>query len=197
LLGRLRDWQDDASWTRFFDTYGPIILAVAVKSGLNTDDAEEVVQETSVAVAKQIQKFDYDPGKGAFKSWLLTIARSKIVDRWRQQQRRVPIAERAQAVDSQTTLIERLPDQNAIAAEEIWDEEWRSNLMEASRERLKASANPRHFQVFDCLVNKGWEPAIVAEKLNVKVDQVYVIKQRMTAQLKDEVDRLRREWGEE
>jgi RNA polymerase sigma-70 factor (ECF subfamily) len=196
LIGRLRDWGDNNSWTTFFDTYGPIIYAVAVKSGLSPAEAEDVVQETVLSVARQMPGFVYDRAKGSFKSWLLTIARSKIVDRWRKSNRSPAIAAPQSESESGTQWIERLPDESHLATELMWEREWQDHLLEAARQRVKASADPRHYQVFDCYVNKGWAPGTVAEKLQVKVEQVYVIKQRIVARLRDEVAKLKEEWRE-
>ena len=196
LLCRLRDWEDESSWSHFFETYGPVIYGVALKAGLSREDAEEVVQETVITVAKRVKEFQYDRTKGSFKSWLLTVARSKMVDRWRKHQRQPHLINPATEVDRQTKFIDRAADAKTLAPDKLWDDEWRTNLISAAQERLKTLANPRHFQVFDCLVNKGWAPEVIAEKLKIKVEQVYVIRQRLTAQLKTEVDLLRAEWGE-
>src|SRR5690349_16319564 len=64
LLGRLKDWDDEASWSDFFETYGRLIFRVASKSGLRPAEAEDVVQETVVAVAKHIRAFRYDRNRG-------------------------------------------------------------------------------------------------------------------------------------
>ena len=53
LLDRLRDWEDQAGWRDFFDTYWKFIYGAAVRSGLSDHEAEEVVQETVVSVAKR------------------------------------------------------------------------------------------------------------------------------------------------
>jgi len=85
LLVRLKDWEDHAGWKEFFDTYWRLIYGVALKAGLPAAEAEEVVQETVVAVAKQMPTFRYDAA-GSFKAWLLQITRWRIVDQFRKRQ---------------------------------------------------------------------------------------------------------------
>src|SRR5262245_57647812 len=75
LLGRMRNVDDDASWRAFFETYWRLIYNVARKSGLSDDAAQDVVQETVIAVARKMPDFRYDPAKGSFKQWLLRITR--------------------------------------------------------------------------------------------------------------------------
>jgi DNA-directed RNA polymerase specialized sigma24 family protein len=64
-------------------------FAKAKKSFLavSCSEAEEVVQETVLAVAKGIQGFTYDPAQCAFKTWLLTVTRSKIANQFKKRAR--------------------------------------------------------------------------------------------------------------
>src|SRR5881394_2654935 len=57
LLSRLKDWQDDVSWRDFFNTYWRLVYGVALKAGLNEQEAQEVVQETVITVARRIHEF--------------------------------------------------------------------------------------------------------------------------------------------
>src|SRR5712671_4553337 len=83
LLSRLRDLGDSDSWRTFFDTYWRLIYNLARKSGLSDADAQDVVQETVIAVARKMPEFRYDPAKGSFKQWLLLITRRRIHDHLR------------------------------------------------------------------------------------------------------------------
>src|SRR5215510_5831101 len=80
LLSRLRDWDDQESWRDFFQAYWRLIYEVALKARLNDAEAQEVVQETVISVAKQMPGFRYDPARGRFKGWLLQITRRRIAD---------------------------------------------------------------------------------------------------------------------
>src|SRR5438552_776041 len=89
LLGRLKNWEDQESWQEFFDTYWKMLYSVARRAGLNESDAQDVVQETIVAVAKKMPEFKYDPAIGSFKSWLMLIIRRRIIDFFRKRGRHV------------------------------------------------------------------------------------------------------------
>jgi RNA polymerase sigma-70 factor (ECF subfamily) len=86
LLARLKDWEDQTGWREFFDADGRLIYAVARKAGLSDAEAQDVVQETVLTVAKKIADFTARPD-GSFKGWLLTIARRRIADQFETQQR--------------------------------------------------------------------------------------------------------------
>ncbi|HYS96299.1 MAG TPA: sigma-70 family RNA polymerase sigma factor, partial [Chthoniobacterales bacterium] len=83
LVDRLANWDDQKRWQEFFDTYWKLIYSTARKSGLTDAEAQEVVQETVITVAKKIDKLKYDPAIGSFKGWLLQITRWRIVDQFR------------------------------------------------------------------------------------------------------------------
>src|SRR2546426_1573632 len=72
-----------AGWKDFFDTYWKLVYGVAIKSGLNDAEAQDVVQETVLSVAKKMHQFKYDPAAGSFKNWLLLITRRRIADHLR------------------------------------------------------------------------------------------------------------------
>src|SRR5439155_7279392 len=80
LLERLKDLGDRASWDDFYQTYRELIYSVARKAGLKETEAEEVVQDTLIAVARKIPEFHYDPSVDSFKGWLLTVTRWRILD---------------------------------------------------------------------------------------------------------------------
>ena len=75
LIGRLKDWGDQQSWQEFFDAYWKLIYSIALKAGLSDAEAQDVVQETVLSVAKKMPEFKCDPAAGSFKSWLLTLTR--------------------------------------------------------------------------------------------------------------------------
>ena len=128
LLGRLKDWEDNTSWRDFFDTYWRLIYGFALQRGLSHEEAQEVVQETVVAVAKSIGKFQYDPQVCAFKSWLLGVTRSKIANQFARRARQPAAASVPPDDTSGTSLLGRIPNAQSGQWEKVWDEEWLKNL---------------------------------------------------------------------
>src|SRR5262245_26498265 len=87
LLERLKNWEDKESWREFFAIYWRLIYSTATKAGLSDAEAQDVVQETIITVAKKMPGFKYDPAIGSFKSWLLHTTRWKITDQFRKRGR--------------------------------------------------------------------------------------------------------------
>src|SRR2546426_3125790 len=85
LLHRLKSGDDPQSWQEFYRTYGGLIRFFATKAGLTADEAEEVVQETAIGVARRLPEFIYDPKVCRFKTWLLNLTRWRIRDQLRRR----------------------------------------------------------------------------------------------------------------
>lgn len=190
LIQRLKDWRDQASWQDFFDTYWKLIYGTAIKSGLTGAEAQDVVQETMIAVAKHMPSFKYDPALGSFKTWLLNMTRWRITDQLR---KRGPFAASQSAADDTATgtrTVDKVVDPASPALDVLWDAEWEKNLLDAAMTKVKHRLDPRKYQIFDLYVNKHWAPERVAATFGIPVDQVYLTKHRTMELIKEEVRRL-------
>jgi len=193
LLGRLKNWQDQASWQQFFDTYARLIYGVARKSGLSDVEAQDVVQETMSAVARHMPSFQYDPAIGSFKAWLLNLTRWRITDQVRKRGPARVAVEEPETVATAISTIEKLIDPASLKLDQVWEIEWEKNLLAVALARVKRRIDPAKYQVFDFYVNKEWEAEKVAEKFGLPVQQVYLLKHRVTEMLKEEIRRLEKE----
>lgn len=187
LLSRLRDLGDEESWQDFFNTYWRLIYNTASRAGLSDVEAQDVVQETVIAVSKSISGFRYDPDRGSFKGWLLNQTKWRIADelRLRRRQRR-DCSESPQLSDDADAALE-IADPQGMEIEKIWDKEWDSNLLETALERVKSRIHPKHFQVFDLYVLREWPVSRVAQNTGFNRMQVYLIKHRVSGFLRKEI----------
>ena len=153
LIERLNNWEDQRTWNEFYQTYWRLVYSVATKSGLTREEAFDVVQETIIAIARQVQKGQYDPRAGSFKAWLLQMTRWRILDVFRARKRQPSLSNQgnSESEDSQNLAMERLTSEKDNLLEGIWDREWRDNISSAALERVKAKVSPRQFQIFDYL----------------------------------------------
>jgi RNA polymerase sigma factor (sigma-70 family) len=187
LLSRIKDWDDQESWKDFFDTYWKLIYNAAIKSGLNDAEAQDVVQETVVTIARRIGELKYDPALGSFKGWLLNTTRWKINDQFR---KRAPRGRAATGTGADA--VARLPDPAQSPLDALWEQEWEQTILDAALARVKQQASPAQYQIFDLYVVKGWPARKVAQTLGVTAMQVYLAKHRVSALLKKEAGRIQR-----
>ena len=204
LLNRLKDWGDQTSWQEFFDTYGRLIYNVAVKAGLSDSEAQEVVQETVIAVVKKIAEFRTDPARGSFSAWLMHTTRWRITDQFRKRQKAGQECGLLAAAEAGgmptlptddtglTDAINRVPDPAGVRLETVWNEEWEKNLMAAALEQVKRQVSPRQFQMFDLHVLQNLSVRDTARTMQVSVASVYMAKHRISRLLKREVAKLKK-----
>jgi len=197
LLHRLKDWGDDAGWREFFDAYWELIYHVARKAGLTDTEAQEVVQETVIGVAKKIGGFEVNAGRGSFKAWLLQQARWRIADQFRK--RKADGAEWAGGLETRspggdeatgTATVNRIPDPAPPELDALWDEEWRAHVRRAALEQVKAQVSIAQFQMFDLHALQGLSVGEAARTLGVSQASVYMAKSRVGRLFKAEVKRI-------
>jgi RNA polymerase sigma factor (sigma-70 family) len=192
LLSRLRDWQDQAGWREFFDTYWRLIYNVARRSGLPDADAQEVVQDTFVYLARRMPRFRYDRSRGSFKSWLRVVTRSRISAHRRKSASQPPTCENRPEAESAVDL-EQIPDPAADELDEVWRREWEQHLVSTAFRRLRAKVSAQQLLIFR-LATLGELPLTqVARKLGVSLAQVYLARHRVGRRFRAEILRLKQE----
>jgi RNA polymerase sigma factor (sigma-70 family) len=189
LLRGLQEGDDAESWQQFYQVYGGLIRSFAAKAGLSAEEAEEVVQETAIGVARGLPNFVYDPAKCRFKTWLLNLVKWRIADQLRKRRPHEGAAD-IKGLDDQTATIERIADPAVVEFGADWDKAWEKNLLEQALEKVRDRIDERQFQIFDFNVIKGWSAAEVAKTLGISVARVYLTKHRVSAILKKEVANL-------
>src|SRR5437867_1127768 len=152
LLSRLKDQRDDESWRDFFNTYWKLVYGVALKAGLTEQEAQDVVQETVITVARRIPEFKYDPAVCSFKTWLLNLTRWRIVDQLRKRPPDGGPHRFRPDRTVRTSTIEQVADPAGLSLEAMWDEEWQQHLLKAAIKRVKRQVNPEHYQIFHLCV---------------------------------------------
>jgi RNA polymerase sigma factor (sigma-70 family) len=205
LLSRLKDAADADSWQEFFDTYWRLIYGVARKAGLTDAEAQEVVQEVVIGVARKMPEFRCDPAAGSFKAWLLQVTRRRIVDQFRKRQPWSPTqpphgleapagtapAEAANGT-GRTSTVERVPDPGSQDLDAVWEGEWKQQVLGQAMAHVKQTADPEQFQMFDLQVRLGLPAKEVARKLDVSLARVYFAKYKIRALVKRQAQRLER-----
>jgi RNA polymerase sigma-70 factor (ECF subfamily) len=192
LLERLRDLDDQGSWQEFFDTYWRLIYWAAIKGGLSDADAEDVVQETIIGIARNMENFRYEPEVCSFKGWLMRVTRSRIIDHLRRTRwpkySFVPLPTDTRTEDGRLSC-DKISES---VFENLWDEEWRKNLIEAAMERVKRKIAPEHYQIFYLNNIKGMSAGDVGKLLGASLPKVYVVRHRVARLVKREIRSLER-----
>ena len=92
-----------------YDRYADVVFAAAIRLTSDRQVAEEVVQETFLALWNRAELFD--PTVGSLAAWLHTIARNRTVDRLRAAGRRpnlLPFSSASGSDEVETAALERI-----------------------------------------------------------------------------------------
>lgn len=76
---------DMDAFQALFQNYSPRIRAYLLKQTRNAQAAEDLMQETMLAIWRKAGQ--YDPARGPASAWIFTIARNIWIDAWRKQRR--------------------------------------------------------------------------------------------------------------
>lgn len=180
LLNGLKDQADDQSWQRFFDTYGGAIHGLAMKAGMPPAEADDVLQETMICIARKMPEFRYDPEAGSFKGWLFKIARRRIADHFRKLRPSV-------SLDTDFPVAA----DNSLEAQ--WEDEWRRNLLKNALDRVKNEVSARQWQMFDLAALQNWPMERITTLLGANRATVYVARMRISRRVREVAAQLERE----
>ena len=172
LVQRLRDG-DEAAFAELIDRYGVTMVRVAQMYVRDRATAEEVVQETWLAVLNGIDRFEE---RSSLKTWLFRILTNRAKTRGEREGRMVPFSslegageEDEPSVDPDRFLGPDSPDAGAWAAPpRAWPQEevlGRETLgvVEMAIEQLPEAQR----EVIRLRDVEGWTPMEVAEALEI------------------------------
>lgn len=181
LLEGIKNTDDHASWRRFYEQYYRLLFDFARRTGLSEMDAQDVVQDTMVALVEQIKTFTYSKERGSFKNWLCGFVRQRMVDKWRKTQ----YLHQGQRVNRSEPWSEAAdkPDESGETLEAIWQEEWERHAVDAALEWLKVRVPPLHVQVFQLVVMKNLAASDVGQRLGVNIAKIYWIVMQLKRKL--------------
>jgi RNA polymerase sigma-70 factor (ECF subfamily) len=91
-----------------YDCYAPVVFGLARKILGQTEEAEDLTQEIFVSF---VDRGDYDPARGSLAAYLVTLTRSRAIDRLRGRARRSKALERFRSdprEDDHVSALERI-----------------------------------------------------------------------------------------
>jgi RNA polymerase sigma factor (sigma-70 family) len=184
LLVCLRDPHDGLAWSQFVAIYSPLVYRFVRRHGLQETDAADVTQEVFCTVARAIRRFEYDRGKGSFRSWLIAVARSKLKDFLGKRQAK------NRGVGG-TEALEIIKQQPASDDEEAFVErEHRRCLFDWAVGQIRSGFQEATWQAFWKTSVEGRETKEVADLLGMTVGAVYIARSRVLAKLKQTIQQI-------
>ena len=83
LMFRIAQNKDRDAFAKLFDQFAPRVKSFMMRKGASAEMAEDLVQETMIAVWSKAAL--YVPARGGVATWIFTIARNLRIDRLRRE----------------------------------------------------------------------------------------------------------------
>ncbi len=182
LLGRVRR-RDPAAWQRFADIYTPLVYSWARRSGLQENDAPDIVQEVFRTVATKIDDFQKDHEDSSFRSWLWAITRNQVRLYYR---RRGAQPEATGGTDAARQLENAADWDEADSLTAASDD--RRFLLHRAMQVIRGDFEDNTWHAFWRTVVEGDSAAQAAERLQMTSGAVRQAKFRVLTRLREEMD---------
>ena len=181
LLGRLKttEREREIAWKRFVELYAPLIYHWVLRAGIPQDEAADCVQDVLALLVDKMPQFTYDPRK-SFRAWLRTVTVNKCRDALR---RRAGVTHSAIPLESGDAL--------ALDGVELFtDQEYEQFLVRRALEVMQTEFQSNTWQACWDQVVLGDSASVVAQRLNMSENAVYLAKSRVLRKLREELTGL-------
>ena len=178
-LREARSGVDDVAWARFVDMYGPVVhhLVCLLSPGISDADTDDAVQDVFVKLVNILRSGAYDSAKGKFRTYLSTLVRHLLIDRYREAA--------ARRRDRQVEI--EVAEEIAVADDPgAWmDAKWRiACRMAAERRVMEESALAEQSrEVWRLLSVDGLSVKDAARRLGIPPNTVSKIKRRIETRI--------------
>lgn len=173
LIGRVRNPKDSSAWREFTSLYRPIIVRYSRARRLDTADADDIAQDVLKVLVNRMKTFEYEPAKGRFSNWLLTIVDNQIKKKWRKRR----------TVRADTSFIEARLDPDSSQA--LWEPIFIKEHIKRCLKLIRGEFSPKTFEAFDRSFLKEEPTGSVCTALDVKPNQVHLARHRVLRRLKE------------
>ncbi len=180
LLARVCCSDDEGAWIDFVEIYRPVIYRTARFAGLQPADAEDVIQQVLLSVARALRQRPHDPGRAKFRTWLGRVTRNATLNNL--QRTKPDRGSGDSEIQRQLQSISKADD-----AEGFMDRELQKERIRRAAEIIKPEFAADTWQAFWLTTIEGREINGVAQELGKSVGTVYAARSRIIRRLRNEV----------
>ncbi len=134
-----------------------------------------------MSLMRALPKFEYDPGKGRFRSYLGRIVENAI------RKHRASAKWLLCTGTAAQSLLE-FADTDDSGLGEQWEQQWVRHHYRIAMQRVRATFPPRSVDIFERVLS-GAEVADIAEKFETTSQAVHKIKQRIRDRIQELISR--------
>ena len=184
LIEKVKSQHNDEAWKLFEEAYKHYIKAVVLKLGVSPNDASDLKQDILVKLWKKLPKFDYEPERGKFRTWLYEVVKNHVFDHL--NSKRTKNERKNRALDDWKS-----PSTDS-EIKRVMDKEWKAYVTSLAMKRIKDKFSTQNLEIFNRLL-RGENPRALAEEYGVKSNSISKVKNRIKERLIVEIAEVRSE----
>jgi len=179
LIVKIADAQNAQAWEEFARLYQPVVYRLARRRGFQHADAEELVQEVMLAVARAVEAWHPDVARGRFRDWLHRIARNLMINFLTRRKHQVWGTGNT---DAQRMLEAECDADSAVT--QMFEVEYRREAFRVAARRVQGVVKESTWQAFWLSTIDDLPAGDVARQLGMSVGSVYIARSRVMARLR-------------
>jgi RNA polymerase sigma-70 factor (ECF subfamily) len=184
LLVRLRDRADQAAWYEFAEIYRPVIVRLACRKGMQAADAEDLAQQVLAAVAGAVDRWQVDPQRARFRTWLHRVASNLILNALARGK-----PDRGSGDTGLLQLLEQQPAKEGPDSD-LLRLEYRREAFRWAANQIRDEFQPDNWEAFWRTAVDGETVDEAARRLGKSRSSVHSARSRIMRRLKEKVNEL-------
>jgi len=181
LLARISQAADAHAWDQLVELYAPLLRRWLKTYQVQEADADDLVQEVLVVIARELPRFEHNRRAGAFRSWLRQIMVHKLRQFWQARDRQPTAAGSSSLLEQ----LQQLADETSQLSR-MWDQEHDREVLARLMELLRPTFLPKTWEAFRRQMFDNQPPDEVAAALGMSLGSVYVARSRVLKALRRE-----------
>ena len=171
---------DEGAWGDLSELYRPLIVGWLRRQAVPDGEVDDLVQEIFLAVVRGLPSFSHSGRRGAFRSWLRTIASNYSCDYWKSPARRAA----APGDDAAAAALGLLEDPDS-PLNRYWDEEHDRYVLRCLLELAELEFEPTTVRAFRRVALEGAAASEAAGELGLSLAAVYAARSRVLRRLRE------------
>ena len=177
LLEELKETRSSDRWSEFSHEYGQLLRIWLIGQNVDSNIVDDVLQETLVAVVRDLPKFHHNGREGAFRRWLRTILANRLRRVWANQKRDPTQVDLDELADS-------LEDSSSPLCQS-WDMEHRQFVLNALLDRARKRFDKQTMELFVRIVLQEEPAGQIADEMGLSLGAVRVRQHRVLRSMQE------------
>ena len=188
LIERVRDKNNEDAWREFVEYYKNFIYILLKHFNVDNNDIDDLMQIVQLKLWNGIANYQKHKNNAKFRTWLGTVVRNAVYTFNKAQSKHYS----KRVNDNFNDLEFLVGDNDENQLELVIENEWKNYITTLAMENIKQFFSGNAIEVFMMTV-RGHSVEEISEKLKIKIESIYVLRNRVKERLFQEVKYLRRE----